>query len=174
MRPRPAAAGFTLLELAVVVAIVALLASFGAERMLRYAEQAEKGAMDQAVGAMKSALSLRFGAFYVRGQQAAIDALASENPMDWLAEKPPGYHGVLRAPDRDTLERPGWYYDASSRELVYLPARTRYLAGRAGAERQIRYRVAVEFGPDEVGAPARLNRLGIDATPAHDWFQTLQ
>ncbi len=167
--------GFTLIELVVVIVAVALLASIAAERMLRYAEQAEKSAMEQTIGAMKSALSLRFAALFLAGRKDGISGLGSENPMDWLAERPPGYQGALHKPDPRALERPGWYYDPASKELVYLPLRTRHLAGRAAMEDRIRFRIVVQLSPDEkAGGYPRLDRLGIDPVHPYDWFQTLQ
>jgi prepilin-type N-terminal cleavage/methylation domain-containing protein len=166
--------GFTLIELVVVVVAVALLASVAAERMLRYAEQAEKSAMEQTIGAMKSAMSLRFAALFLAGRQDSIGGLGTENPMDWLAERPPGYQGARNQPDLSALERPGWYFDSGSREVVYLPLRTRHLAGRAATEERIRFRVVVKVTPDDkAGGLPRLDRLGIDPVHPYDWFQSL-
>jgi hypothetical protein len=162
-----------MLELVVVVAIVGFLASVAVERLLRYAELAEKGAMEQTVGALKSALSLRFAAFYVQGRVDSIQALSGENPMEWLAEKPAGYLGVLRAPPLADLERPSWYYDSGVRQLVYVPRRTRYLTWATASDSRIRFRVVVQFAPSaETGGAAQLDRLGLDPQPPYEWFAT--
>lgn len=167
--------GFTLLELAVVVAVVAVLITIALDRLLRYAELAERGAMEQSVGAMKSALGLRFAAFYVQGRMEAIRGLSEENPMDWLAERPPAYLGALWDPPLESLERPGWYFDRARGQLVYLPRRTRYLVAGPDGEHKIAFRVVVEFRPAaDSGGAASLERLGIDPVQPINWFEDLQ
>jgi general secretion pathway protein G len=171
---RGAGTGFTLLELAIVVAVVAVLASVALERLLRYAELAEKSAMEQTIAAMKSALSLRFAAYYLKGRSEAIRSLPEENPMDWLAERPPNYLGALWNPPYADLERPSWYYDRAVKQLVYLPLRTRHLAQAADGETRIRYRVIVDWGASvQAGSLTQLERLGIDPVVRYDWFESL-
>lgn len=54
-----AAAGFTLLELVVVVAVVCVMLSIVLDRLLYHLEMAEKVAMEQMVGIMRSSLHLQ-------------------------------------------------------------------------------------------------------------------
>lgn len=163
--------GFSLLELAVVVCIVAVLFNLALDRLLRYAEIAEKSAMEQSVAAMRSALALRFASLYLRGTGEALQRLPDENPMDWLAEKPPGYLGELATPSLEQLERPSWYYDRRTRELVYVPLRTRFLDSGPLGDVRIRYRVVVRFQPAaEAGGLPSLDRLGIDPSAPIRWF----
>ncbi len=167
--------GFTLLELAIVVAVVAVLITVALDRLLRYAELAERAAMEQSISAMKSALGLRFAALYLRGSVRAIQALPQENPMDWLAERPPGYLGELWKPPLAALERPSWYFDRARKELVYVPLRTRYLVPGKENDPRISYRVIVEFGPGpDSGTAAELRRLGIEPSEPYNWFQDRQ
>ena len=167
--------GFTLLELAIVVAIVAVLITVALDRLLRYAELAERAAMEQSISAMKSALGLRFAGLYLRGQVKTIQALSEENPMDWLAERPPGYLGELWQPPLATLERPSWYFDRANKQLVYVPLRTRYLLPPKQNDPRISYRVIVDFGPGPgSGGAAELRRLGIEPAEPYNWFQDRQ
>jgi prepilin-type N-terminal cleavage/methylation domain-containing protein len=170
--PKTRPPGFTLLELTVVVVVVAVLIAVALDRLLRYAELAERAAMEQSISAMKSALGLRFAALYLRGRVGAIQALPEENPMDWLAERPPGYLGELWGPALETLERPSWYFDRARRELVYAPLRTRYLVPSRANDPRIRYRVIVDFAPGpDFGGAAELRRLGMEPTEPYNWFQ---
>lgn len=154
-----------------MVCIVAVLFSVGLERLRRYAELAEKSAMEQSVSAMRSALGLRFAALYLKGSSEAIQRLTDENPMEWLAEKPPGYLGELWAPELVGLERPSWYYDRRTRELVYVPLRTRFLQAGPAGDVRIRYKVVVQFRPAaEAGGLPSLERLGIDPSAPIRWF----
>ena len=173
--PATRSRGFSLLELAIVVAIVAVLITVALDRLLRYAELAERAAMEQSVSAMKSALGLRFAALYLRGRVGSIQALPEENPMDWLAERPPGYLGELWQPALATLERPSWYFDRARKQLVYVPLRTRYLVTGKENDPRISYRVIVDFGPGpDSGAAAELRRLGIEPSQPYNWFQDRQ
>lgn len=170
MRKTPAQRGFTLLELAVVVCAVAMLVTVALDRLLRYAEIAEKSAMEQSVAAMRSALSLRFAALYLKSRPEALPGLMEENPMDWLAERPPGYAGSLWNPALPDLARPSWYYDSARKEIVYVPLRTRFLTPGPGGDPRIAYRVVVDIRPTpEAGGLVQLHRLGIDPARGFTW-----
>lgn len=167
---RRARRGFTLFELAVVTCIVALLMSFGLDRLLRYQELAERAAMENAVSVMRSALGLRFASLYLDGKDHAIEHLAEENPMDWLADRPPNYLGALWAPALDTLPAGSWYYDRSIRMLIYYPDRKRYLAVPASGDPRIRFRVIVDFSAGSGSSQRSLNRLAIEPARTYSWF----
>ena len=125
--------GFSLLELVIVVCVVAVLAGFGLEKMLRYLEEAEKAAMEQTIGNMKSALNLRLATMVVDGTIGKATGLAAENPMDWLASRPENYLGALYDPALDKTAKGNWYFDRQGAILVYLPMRTRhFVVGRDG------------------------------------------
>jgi len=173
--PAARSRGFSLLELVIVVVVVVFLIAVALDKLLWYAERAERAAMEQSVSAMKSALGLRFASLYLRGQVKTIQALSEENPMDWLAERPPGYLGELWQPALATLERPSWYFDRARKQLVYVPLRTRYLVTGKDNDPRISYRVIVDFGPGrDSGAAAELRRLGIEPSEPYNWFQDRQ
>lgn len=162
--------GFTLLELAVVVCVVALLASVGLERLLRYQELAEKAAMENAASVMRSALGLRFAALYLDGNVGEIDRLAQENPMDWLAQRPPNYLGVLWSPPLESLPKGSWYYDKMTNLLVYYPDRTAHLERPDPKDPRIRFKVAVDFGQAGGSGRRQLSSLGIEPVQPYAWF----
>lgn len=162
--------GFTLFELAVVVCIVALLAFIGLDRLLRYQELAEKASMENAASVMRSALGLRFAALYLDGNTGEIDRLAQENPMDWLAERPPNYLGTLWSPALDSLPKGSWYYDKATNLLVYYPDRTTHLRVPESGDPRIRFKVALDFRVAEGGKRRSLDRLGIEPVKPYRWF----
>ena len=112
--------GFSLFEFAVSAIIVAILTGVLLLRLMDYREQAELAAVERAVGILRSALVFKSGSLAARGQQDEIDALASSNPVDLLLEKPANYLGEYYAPDNNRLRKGCWYYDRSSKLLVYL------------------------------------------------------
>jgi prepilin-type N-terminal cleavage/methylation domain-containing protein len=153
MRRRPllqsrrcACAGFTLIELIVVISLVAIFFAVALDRLLLYQEHAEKAAMDQTIAAIKSGLQLRAAVLLVRGEERNIGALARTNPVEWLVEPPAGYRGEFLAPNVN-LPRGSWYFDAAQSELVYLPNRDTHLKFLSEGDNRIRFRAELDFEP---------------------------
>jgi general secretion pathway protein G len=120
---RQRSSGFTLIELAVVICIIAILATLLLNRLIFYSEQAEKVAMEQTLGTLRSALHLQISAYLLNGKSTQIAQLAEENPMNWLAEKPSNYVGEFYAPKDGIISTGSWYYDVPTKNLVYLAHR---------------------------------------------------
>lgn len=150
MKRRPA--GFSLLELVVVLSLVGLLAAVALDRYAEYQEQAERAAMRNVELGLKTALTLQ--AAHIAQHQGAshLRQLEAQNPFDLLVEKPSNYSGVL--PADPATGRPGhWYYDHAKKRVVYVRrARNNWL--ESGPVQRVEYRVAVRYGTD--GAEAVL------------------
>ena len=114
------AAGFSLLELAVVVSVVGILAGILLTNVLSYRDEAELAAVGQVTGALRSALHLKTAQLFVRHQEDQMAALAEQNPMDWLAERPRNYLGEFYAPIGQDLTPGNWYFDRKDKLIVYL------------------------------------------------------
>lgn len=171
-RCRRAGPGFTLVELIVVVCIIALSAALLLERLRYYQEAAEKAAMEQTVGALKSAMQLRAAAMLLKGQERDIGSLARANPIEWLMDPPQGYRGEFRAPD-PAVPRGSWYFDAARSELVYVPNLDAHLKAAADGGKRLRFRVQIEFEPVERDAKRERGALAATRlTPVvpYAWF----
>ena len=112
-------AGFTLLELMVVACVVGVLAMFLLNRVQFYQRAAEKVAMEQVVGALQSALDLRFAALITKERLDIASDLAERNPFDWLVRKPPNYDGAYFNEPED-IKSGHWYFDLNERTVIYL------------------------------------------------------
>lgn len=112
--------GFSLFELAVSAIIVSVLTGVLLMRLIEYREQAELASVERLVGILRSALALKSGSLAARGQEEEIASLASINPLELLSEKPANYIGEYYRPDIDDLPKGNWFFDRSSKTLVYL------------------------------------------------------
>lgn len=140
----PASRQRNYLQSALYVVIVGVIATLLLERLLTYAEAAEKATMEATVSRVNSALAARLAYLVLRGEHDAIESLPGESPFETVRARVPGYLGQFDGMPPDA-EGGTWYFDRMQRELVYLPQRTRHLKPAAGeaAPPSIRYRVEV-------------------------------
>jgi prepilin-type N-terminal cleavage/methylation domain-containing protein len=146
--------GFTLIELVVVVCIVAILATALLNRVIFYMEQGEKAAMQQAIGTLRSALHLQIADLLVKGDMSAINRLADQNPMDWLAEKPGNYAGEYYAPRPGMVADGNWYFDLHNKNLIYLANSHEYLRTAPGESNKIRFQVKLVMSLNSASSTA--------------------
>ncbi len=151
-------AGFTLLELAVTVVVVAILTTFLLNRIMFYRDQAEEVAMQQVVGNLRSALHLQLALLLARNRDQELLQLAQQNPMDWLAEKPANYLGEIESADATDLVLGNWYFVKRDKRLLYLFANRPAPSKQASAE-------TASTGKNE-GNRVYLNVKLVRATPA--------
>lgn len=170
---RGRAAGFTLLELIVVICVVAVLMSVALERLLRYQELAERAAMEQMAGTLRSAMHLRAAAYIATQRIERIASLATGNPFDWLAEKPANYAGARFDPAPGEVDPGNWYYDRKGGIVVYLPRSTRYFVAAPDGRKWVRYRVVYaeeRLAPAGAATPLReITSLAIEPVEPYNW-----
>ncbi|HXA46947.1 MAG TPA: type II secretion system protein [Burkholderiaceae bacterium] len=131
--------GFTLIELVVVISIISVLMAVALNRTVIYQEQAEKAAVEQLLGTLRSALHLQIADLLIKGKTNEISRLVEHNPMDWLAEKPANYAGEYYTPKPDMVEAGNWYFDAHDKTLVYLVHHQAHLHTAAGEANKLRF-----------------------------------
>lgn len=144
-RASSGSAGFTLLELIVVVIIVALLITVAIGRLMILQADAERVTMETVVGTLRSALGIRVAEAIVRQDLNGLRALVASNPMDQLAEVPASYLGAFDHPDADRLEDGHWYFDRSAGELVYLVRNKAYFSGGSANPPRVRFAVQLVY-----------------------------
>jgi type II secretory pathway pseudopilin PulG len=139
------ATGFTLFELILVIVLVAVFSGILLSRFLMYQEAAEKAAMEQTAGAIRSALNMRMAALVARGRTDEIPKLAALNPFTLLADKQWNYAGEYYDIAGSDIAPGSWYYDLKNKELVYLVDRgAHFVPGKDGGKR-VRYRVNLVY-----------------------------
>ncbi len=120
------ARGFSLLELVIVVVLVSLLVTLAIDRLLVLKAQAERVAMEQVIGNIRSGLTIRLAELMARGNLNDAARLAGTNPMLLLAVRPDNYLGELFGPDPAALEPGHWYFDSRAGALCYLVESVEY------------------------------------------------
>lgn len=164
--------GFTLLELILVISIISVLAGVFLARVPFYQEQAEKAAMEQVAGAVQSALLLRFAALQTRG--AATDknlkALATDNPIDWLQQKPKNYAGEYFNPTPQSVVPGQWLFDLQSRDLIYLPQHNDYLKAGKDGRKWLRFHVRLGYETALGGKGKELTSTVFEPVEAYHWL----
>ncbi len=165
--------GFTLIELAVVISVVAILIGVLLNRVWFYQEQAEKAAMEQVAGALQSALTMQYGRLLTSGREAEVSALAADNPTNWLQKKPRNYSGEFYDPTPRSIAPGNWVFDLKTRELIYVLDRADHFIPGKDGEKWIRYRVNLMYDPvpGASGKPAKelVGSLFEPAEP-YRWF----
>ena len=142
---KPREAGFTLFELIVVVILVAVFAGVLLGRFLLYQEMAEKTAMEQTAGAVRSALNIQVAGLIARGRTEDIPKLATLNPMNLLTEQQKNYIGEFYETSMDDIPPGSWYFDLRHRELVYLVYRGGHFVPAEDGSKRVRYKVALVY-----------------------------
>jgi prepilin-type N-terminal cleavage/methylation domain-containing protein len=113
-------AGFTLLELMATACIISVLAVILLDRVQFYQKMAEKTAMEQTAGILRSALHLQFAELITKDKVADAQYLIGQNPMNWLTEKPGNYAGEFFGDEPGDVTSGEWYFDLQNRDLIYL------------------------------------------------------
>lgn len=155
-QPRRRATGFTLFELVVVVIVVAIMLAIVLDRMLFYVEMAEKVAMQQTVGSIRSSLHLQTASLIAKNRANELPNFAQQNPMDWLAEKPANYVGEIDDSSRKNVASGSWFFDVKAKNLVYLVHNGKHFRSGNVEPNQVMFRVKLLLGkadptrPDEV------------------------
>ncbi len=153
-----AARGFSLIELILTLALVAVLAGALLERMVYYQELAERAAMEQVAADLRSSVNLRAAELVLENRFAELDALVLKNPFELLVQKPQNYLGVLDGPSPEGVPGGKWYFDKKSKEVVYSIDLGRYFdAGPQGFKRVAWHMVTVPgLAPPTIPQWARL------------------
>lgn len=145
-RTQHQAAGFTLLELVIVIILVILLFLVAFNRLLPLRGDAESAHVATMVGTLQSAIGMEAAMRVTRygiGQLAALDginpmALLQEPPANYLGEDPPG-----------TVPPGSWYFDSSTSQLLYRVRYPQYLDRQLHSPVHLAWLVVVEISGDE-------------------------
>lgn len=157
---RGRARGFTLLEMVIVIVLISVLLVVAIDRLLAIKAMAERTAVEQVIGTLRSALLIRFAELAARNRLAEAPSLAGANPMLLLSERPQSYVGELSAPNPADIPPGHWYFDSRERVLCYLVESSDYFQSELAGPARVRFAIQPVF--DDVNGNGRYD-AGIDA-----------
>ena len=162
--------GFSLLELVVVIAIISVLLAVAIVKLWPLQVEAERVAMEQVLGSLRSALGIKVADYFVRNDVAGVRSLTDTNPMDRLSELPKNYLGALDGANPGSIEGGSWYFDIPGKTLVYQVRNQDYFRGGAGSPARARFTIRVVYeergrGRNEIAG------VTLDALEPYRWIQ---
>ncbi|HZX33559.1 MAG TPA: type II secretion system protein [Rhodocyclaceae bacterium] len=168
MRERRGQSGFTLLELAVVIVVVSILAGIGLERLRFYQEAAEAAVVDNGISTLKTALHIRSAELISANRWEELRRLPQRNPFDLMEEKPGNYGGAWQVG-----AAPGyWYFDEAAQQVVYRVSRSeRFLAEDGGKD--IRFAAVGRNTAGQETAQAGVAYVSLRPVGIYRWFDHL-
>ncbi len=122
----PASRQRNYLQSGLYVIIAGILAALLLERLLTYAELAEKSAMEATLSRLHASLYARVALHALKGEHEAIEALPRRNPFVTGALQAANYRGEFVGVPAE-IEGGNWLYDRVREELVYVPNLKRHL-----------------------------------------------
>jgi type II secretory pathway pseudopilin PulG len=163
-------AGFTSIEIAVVVAAAALLATVVLLRVLPIIDGAERIAFVQVQKQVRNALLVEAAARIAEGRSSKLGELRGVNPMTLFAAPPANYLGSLPWPTPSRVAPASWYYDEHARALAYKVGRFTSFDGLGGPDDRVEFEVAFVFDDRDGDATFEASRdgfQGLELTPRH-------
>jgi len=111
--------GLSAVELSIVLVLLAVLSAVALNRIWAIQADAERVGLEYFVGSLRSAVGIKVASLVARSDLPGIAALADSNPMDLLSELPRNFRGVQAGDESAAVEGGEWYFDRTSRMLVY-------------------------------------------------------
>ena len=131
--------GLSAVELSIVLVLLAVLAAVALTRIWAVQADAERVGLAYFVGSLRSAVGIKVASLVARDDLPGIAALVDSNPMDLMSEMPRNYRGVLARDERAAVEGGEWFFDSSSRMLVYRIRNAEIFRGGFGPPAEARF-----------------------------------
>ncbi len=103
-----------------MVTVISFLMVLAIEKIWALRTEAERAAVAQVVGALRTALGLEVARRFVREGLDSIPDLVDSNPMELLAQRPAGYRGEAENADPGSFGAGEWYFDSAAGTLTYV------------------------------------------------------
>ncbi len=138
-------AGFSLLELIVVIVIVAILFGLALNHLLKWRVTAEQASVHRLIAEMRGAIKLQVASQYAKGQLHNIVTLVGNNPLNFASETPDSYIGEQDSPNIETVEPGHWVFDTSKKLLIYRVRYPDYFTTKLKGTKRIEFKVLLVY-----------------------------
>ena len=135
--------GFSLVELAVAIAVLSALLYFLLDRVLYMQEMAEKVEMEETLRSINYGLRLEAASRLTRGPDPRQVPLEKENPIKWLSTPPRNYLGEY-AKVPEGAKPAYWYFHPGARQLIYRPNRAERLTVDSAKGKELSFDVRAD------------------------------
>lgn len=167
--------GFSFIELIFVIAIIGFLFSAAVDKLLVLKVEAERTTMAQTLGSLRSAMGIQVASHIGSGGVDKLVDQVNTNPMDWLADKPENYIGILDEPDPADVEASQWYFDSYNKWLVYRVSSGDYFSSPLKGAKRARFRVNLDYtdsnGDGEFNANIdKIHGLTLQSIEPYQWL----
>lgn len=141
--------GFSLFELVAFIIVSAIIYSVAVNRFSEFPAAAERANFQAVITQIQTGVSLETMLGLASGSARPMQEYVGLNPMDLLMKAPSNYLGAFDELDESSQPRRSWYFDRSSKELVYLinAAENAFLVQDSGSTptREIRFGIVMTY-----------------------------
>ena len=163
-----AGGGFSYLELVVVIIIISVLLVVLGTKFMAMQVDAERAAMDNVLGSLRSAIGIKVAEYLARDDMAGIRGLAGTNPMRRLAELPKNYIGEID-PATTRVEGGEWYFDVRTGYLVYRVRNADHFQTSLAPPARARFVLKLVVERDGKGSRGRPAIAGVQLVPVEPY-----
>jgi len=132
-------AGFSYIELIVVITLVIILVATAIENLLPLTGEAERVAVERNRVAVDTALRGAAAERLVKQGREAVIELETMNPVELLGRQPSNYLGEQAGVDPADIPPGHWVWDPLSRSLIYRLRHARYFQSEGPGPAHIRF-----------------------------------
>ncbi len=137
--------GFTFFELVIVILVISILGVVALNYYYKLLVDVERTSMEHDLGVLRSAVSMQVASHFIAGDMTGLEKLTESNPMDFLAEKPNNYLGVISHYKLEEIEKGSWFYDSGSQTLIYLVRNQLYFETELKGPVRARFKISPVF-----------------------------
>jgi prepilin-type N-terminal cleavage/methylation domain-containing protein len=160
--------GVSLLEMAVVVILIAILVVVATARLLELRVAAERAAVERTLITLRTVIVLELARRMIHNEP--VGDMEGANPMlywDRHVEYPlPRYRGQWV----EGVEEGGWYYESAARLLVFRSAFAEAFRSNGPDASAARFRVALVHG-EQPGVDSNMQSVRLEPLDAYGWSE---
>ena len=157
-----------------VITIISLLFFVAIDRLLVLRVEAERTAMQQVLGSLRSAMSIDIASKIAGNAIPTIAEAEGSNPMQWLSERPENYIGLKNEAEPADIAPGKWYFDKHYGYLIYRVSNAAYFQTNLDGPAVARFRVVLDYTDiDDDGEYTagidEIHGLGLAAVEPYKW-----